>query len=96
MLHHCLCRGLVKYSVLNSRQQLSNIIKQPVRFIRGPIPEQEFKKKTTINYLISGIALAAGMTFAAVPLYRMFCQAYSFGGTTQQGNSYKMFEALVH
>ena len=36
------------------------------------------------------VALAVGMvglTYAAVPLYRMFCQATGYGGTVQEGKS---------
>lgn len=35
-------------------------------------------------YVIVGLVLAMlGLSFAAVPLYRMFCQTTGFGGTTQ-------------
>jgi cytochrome c oxidase assembly protein subunit 11 len=40
--------------------------------------------------LIASFALAAGMLalgFAAVPLYRIFCQATGFGGTTQRADA---------
>jgi len=33
------------------------------------------------------VAGMVGMSFAAVPLYRMFCQVTGFGGTTQQADS---------
>ncbi len=34
--------------------------------------------------LLAGLALAiVGLSFASVPLYRLFCQATGFGGTTQ-------------
>ncbi len=34
--------------------------------------------------LLAGLALTmVGLSFAAVPLYRLFCQATGFGGTTQ-------------
>ena len=34
--------------------------------------------------LLAGVALAmVGLSFASVPLYRLFCQATGFGGTTQ-------------
>lgn len=34
--------------------------------------------------VVCGVALSLGMSFAAVPLYRVFCQATGFGGTTQR------------
>ena len=33
--------------------------------------------------VVGVVALSLGMSFAAVPLYRKFCQATGFGGTTQ-------------
>jgi cytochrome c oxidase assembly protein subunit 11 len=44
------------------------------------------KSKTTV-IILSFIALAMlGMAFAAVPIYRLFCQKTGFGGTTQRAN----------
>lgn len=34
--------------------------------------------------VVCGVGLSLGMSFAAVPLYRVFCQATGFGGTTQR------------
>lgn len=34
-------------------------------------------------YVISLGVIAIGFTFAAIPAYRMFCEATSFGGLTQ-------------
>lgn len=63
---------------------LNSVRQQILRFMHEKSPSSEqLKKRTTINYLIAGIALSAGMSFAAVPLYRAFCQAYSYGGTTK-------------
>jgi len=39
---------------------------------------------TTVVLLISIVAGMAGLAFASVPLYRLFCQATGFGGTTQR------------
>jgi len=38
---------------------------------------------TTMLYVIGVAVLTTGMSYAAVPLYRMFCQASGYGGTTQ-------------
>mmetsp|Transcript_47509 Transcript_47509/g.55497 ORF Transcript_47509/g.55497 Transcript_47509/m.55497 type:complete len:329 (+) Transcript_47509:164-1150(+) len=35
-------------------------------------------------YLLSAVIGAIGATYASVPLYKMFCQATGFGGTTQR------------
>lgn len=42
---------------------------------------QRLKTKSTLYYLSAAGVLAIGLSYAAVPLYRMFCQAYSYGGT---------------
>ena len=42
------------------------------------------KKKTLTPVLLGGIfILMLGLSFAAVPLYDMFCRVTGFGGTTQ-------------
>lgn len=47
----------------------------------APKNAQNKKIKSTLLY-VSGIGvLTVGLSYAAVPLYRMFCSAYSYGGT---------------
>ena len=42
------------------------------------------KKKTLTPVLLGGVFfLMLGLSFAAVPLYDMFCRITGFGGTTQ-------------
>lgn len=49
---------------------------------QAPKDAQNKKLKSTLLY-VSGIGvLTVGLSYAAVPLYRMFCSAYSYGGTT--------------
>ena len=36
-------------------------------------------------YLVAVVVGMVGLTYASVPLYRMFCQATGFGGTVQEG-----------
>ncbi|XP_044735537.1 cytochrome c oxidase assembly protein COX11, mitochondrial [Chrysoperla carnea] len=43
--------------------------------------------KSTLYYVTAAGILAAGLSYAAVPLYRMFCQAYSYGGTVGRDDS---------
>ena len=38
----------------------------------------------TVLLLVSVVAGMVGMSFASVPLYRLFCSATGFGGTTQR------------
>ncbi|OXU20311.1 hypothetical protein TSAR_001779 [Trichomalopsis sarcophagae] len=50
-------------------------------------PERRKKIRTTLNYVTAIGVLTLGMTYAAVPLYRIFCQAFSYGGTTGHDTS---------
>ena len=38
-------------------------------------------------YLVAIVVGMVGLTYASVPLYRMFCQATGFGGTVKEGRS---------
>ena len=38
--------------------------------------------RTTLKYIISIAIVVVGLSYAAVPLYRVFCQASGYGGTT--------------
>uniref|UniRef100_A0A914XG29 Cytochrome c oxidase assembly protein COX11, mitochondrial n=1 Tax=Plectus sambesii TaxID=2011161 RepID=A0A914XG29_9BILA len=44
---------------------------------------QKRKTRDTAYYVLSVVVLAIGLTFAAVPAYRMFCESTAYGGTTQ-------------
>lgn len=51
------------------------------------VHEQQWKNRSTLNYMVALAVLTAGLSYAAVPLYRIFCQAYSYGGTTGQAEA---------
>jgi len=42
------------------------------------------RNNATVLFLVSVIAGMVGLSFASVPLYRLFCQATGLGGTTQR------------
>ncbi|KAA0203414.1 hypothetical protein HAZT_HAZT004542 [Hyalella azteca] len=44
---------------------------------------QEKNLRSTLYYVAAVGVLVFGLSYAAVPLYRIFCQAYSYGGTVQ-------------
>ena len=53
------------------------------------------KKKTLTPILLAGIFfIMLGLSFAAVPLYDLFCRVTGFGGTTQ--NASKEFKTPQH
>ena len=41
----------------------------------------------TVVLLVSVVAGMVGLSFASVPLYRLFCAATGFGGTTQRAGA---------
>ncbi|XP_048525878.1 cytochrome c oxidase assembly protein COX11, mitochondrial isoform X2 [Dendroctonus ponderosae] len=50
--------------------------------------------RSTLYYMTAAGIVTVGMSYAAVPLYRMFCQAYSYGGTTAQGHDGSKVETM--
>ncbi|GAB0087847.1 cytochrome c oxidase assembly protein COX11, mitochondrial [Sergentomyia squamirostris] len=57
-------------------------------------PELKKKIKSTLYYVTAAGVLTVGLSYAAVPLYRMFCQAYSYGGTTATGHDGSKVEKM--
>src|ERR1700746_4191464 len=45
---------------------------------------QRQRHGATVVVLLSVVAGMVGLSFASVPLYRLFCAATGFGGTTQR------------
>jgi cytochrome c oxidase assembly protein subunit 11 len=45
------------------------------------------RNNATVLFLISVVAGMIGLSFASVPLYRLFCSATGFGGTTQRAEA---------
>ena len=53
-----------------------------------PRPESFPRRQRIVAFCAAaGVMLSLGMSFAAVPLYRVFCQATGFGGTTQRAEA---------
>lgn len=52
------------------------------------------KIRSTLYYVSAAGVLTVGLSYAAVPLYRMFCQAYSYGGTTAVGHDTSKIETM--
>jgi len=46
--------------------------------------QRRHRNGATVLLLVSVVAGMVGLSFASVPLYRMFCQATGLGGTTQR------------
>lgn len=55
---------------------------------RGGQQQRKFDPSGTQGlYLMAFTIAMIGVTYASVPLYRMFCQATGYGGTVQQGST---------
>lgn len=50
--------------------------------------------RSTLYYMAAAGVVTVGLSYAAVPLYRMFCQAYSYGGTTATGHDGSKVESM--
>ena len=68
---------------------------QSFDFTRKPPPSRpprttKDKNRTTLLYLLSLGVATVGASYAAVPLYRIFCQRTGYGGTTGHGDTDKV------
>ena len=94
----CLQKTVVaKSSFSVSLQTPANVIHIPRRYKydfskekmdpRRPLPMTSRERNmSTFLYLLSLAVLTVGASYAAVPLYRIFCQQTGYGGTTQVGH----------
>jgi len=71
----CVCVFCCVIACLNSVPQLAPTC---------PLPRSRLFCSLMQAALVVGMV---GLTYASVPLYRMFCQATGFGGTVQEGRS---------
>jgi cytochrome c oxidase assembly protein Cox11 len=46
-------------------------------------------------YVATTVVGALGVTYASVPLYKVFCQATGFGGTTQRDENMQKLSTLA-
>ena len=54
------------------------------------------KKKLTPFILVSIFLIMLGLSFAAVPLYDLFCRVTGFGGTTQNASKKDLPKIVVN
>lgn len=64
----------------------TNVNRRLFQTPKYPEDKRNLKIRSTLYYITAAGVVAIGMSYAAVPLYRMFCQAYSYGGTTNVGH----------
>ncbi|XP_068618585.1 cytochrome c oxidase assembly protein COX11, mitochondrial [Battus philenor] len=88
-MNRLLCINKFNFSLLQNRVTkpltlLSCTKTIPNVCIGRGISNERKKIRSTLNYMIALGVMTVGLSYAAVPLYRIFCQAYSYGGTTGQ------------
>ena len=47
----------------------------------GPTSQWRRANRSTVTYMVAIVITVVGLSYAAVPLYRLFCQASGYGGT---------------
>ena len=47
----------------------------------GPASQWRRANRSTVTYMVAIVITVVGLSYAAVPLYRLFCQASGYGGT---------------
>lgn len=84
--------NLIK-SVVDSNKPY--LILSQLRNIGNQAPNNSQRNLKSIAYYAAGLGvLTIGLSYAAVPLYRMFCAAYSYGGTTGVGHDGEKVESM--
>ncbi|XP_078403147.1 cytochrome c oxidase assembly protein COX11, mitochondrial isoform X2 [Cetorhinus maximus] len=92
------------YSVFNrfTPKKLNDLTsQQPMRGVKGRNPftqnqEEAWRKKnkTVLTYIAATAIGMIGMSYAAVPLYRLYCQATGLGGTAVAGHNVDQVETM--
>ncbi|KAE8599778.1 hypothetical protein XENTR_v10017319 [Xenopus tropicalis] len=63
-------------------------------YTRGQERDWRSRNKTVLTYVAAAVVGMVGMSYAAVPLYRLYCQATGLGGTAVAGHSSEQIEAM--
>uniref|UniRef100_A0A8B9N4P6 Cytochrome c oxidase assembly protein COX11, mitochondrial n=3 Tax=Accipitrinae TaxID=8955 RepID=A0A8B9N4P6_9AVES len=63
-------------------------------FTRRQEEEWRRRNRSTLAYIAAAAVGMVGMSYAAVPLYRLYCQATGLGGTTGAGHSSEQIESM--
>jgi len=64
---------------------------------QGKSQEEEWKarNKTVLTYIVAAGVGMIGLLYAAVPLYRLYCQASGLGGTAVAGHDTDLVESMT-
>jgi cytochrome c oxidase assembly protein subunit 11 len=70
----------------------------PIRFYaskQNPFSKGREATRDSMYYVVSIGVVAIGLTFAAIPAYRIFCESTSFGGLTQVAKDFDKIENMA-
>lgn len=68
---------------------------KPVQQSRSTKPKPQNESQQSIAYYsMAAVVLCAGLSYAAVPLYRLFCQSTGFGGTVNENHDASKVEQM--
>lgn len=77
-------KGLISIRLLSNYQSV--ILRRPSR--------QKSANRNTVMYAIAIAIAVTGLAYAAVPLYRIFCQASGYGGTVVKVGASEKVEGM--
>jgi len=94
-----LVRGPVRVERVRGTAGLSasvvrGLFSKPPSGTQGLPKDVKQQNRTTLLYLASAAIGTIGLSYAAVPLYRVFCQSTGFGGTIKEGHDVTKVETM--
>ncbi|XP_028675200.1 cytochrome c oxidase assembly protein COX11, mitochondrial isoform X2 [Erpetoichthys calabaricus] len=103
-LSYLVCSGTLRASnnqLFCQRKSLQHVLSRVQGMKRGHNPftkhqKEEWQKrnKTVLTYIAAAGVGMIGLSYAAVPLYRLYCQATGLGGTAVAGHSSDQIENM--
>ncbi|KAM6897553.1 cytochrome c oxidase assembly protein COX11, mitochondrial [Xenentodon cancila] len=94
-LHHCVLRTLHPHTNrFLCRSHPTHPVTRSHSRSRGPEEEWRSRNKTVLTYIAAAGVGMIGLSYAAVPLYRLYCQASGLGGTAVAGHNPDQVEKM--
>jgi len=84
----------VRGTVGLSASVVRGLFSKPPTGTQGLPKDVKQQNRTTLLYLASAAIGTIGLSYAAVPLYRVFCQSTGFGGTIKEGHDVTKVETM--
>ncbi|XP_007947843.1 cytochrome c oxidase assembly protein COX11, mitochondrial [Orycteropus afer afer] len=95
-------RGLRRLGTWGRRRMTQDFTSQPPRrtkrtnpFTRAQEEDWRRRNKTVLTYVTAAAVGMLGASYAAVPLYRLYCQTTGLGGSAVAGHASDQIETMV-